>query len=88
MLLFLTGTMQVICLCRFSYAAVVDYKIAHATTAERCDFSYRTTRMEMRFRYFETTCLLALAAHSNPDFLFVIIIEDDSPDRYKMCLMG
>ena len=42
----------------------------------------------MRFRYFETTCLLALAAHSNPDFLFVIVIEDDSPDRYKMFLLG
>ena len=79
--------MQVIDLCRFSYPAVAGYKIAHATTAEPCDFLYHPTRVKMRFRHLESTCVPALAAQTDPDFLFVIVIEDNLLDRYNMCLL-
>ena len=79
--------MQVIGLCRFSYPAVAGYKIAHATTAEPCDFLYHPTRLKMRFRHLESTCVPALAAQTDPDFLFVIVIEDNLLDRYNMCLL-
>lgn len=78
--------MQVIGLCRFSYPTVGGYKTAHTTTAKQCDFLYHPTRMEMRFRHFETLCLLALVAQTDPEFLFVIVIGDSLPDRYKMRL--
>ena len=79
--------MQVIGLCRFSYPAVAGYKIAHATTAEPCDFLYYPTRVKIQFRHLETTCVPALAAQTDPDFLFVIVIEDNLLDRYNMCLL-
>ena len=85
-LYYLHGYDVIYSLLSFSYPAVGGCKITHATTAERCVCLYHPTRMEMRFRHFETLGLLALPAQTDPEFLFVDVIGANLPDGYKMRL--
>lgn len=75
--------MQVIGLCRFSYPAMGGFQVEHETTEERIAYLYDTARMEERLRYFECICLPGLKAQTDPDFLFVILVGEAMPARWR-----
>lgn len=75
--------MQVIGLCRFSYPALGGFQIKHDSAEERSAFLYQAKRMEDRFRHFEAITLPSIAAQSEKDFTFVIVIGDNLPDTYQ-----
>ncbi len=75
--------MQIIGLCRFSYRAMGSFQVEHDSVEERSAFLYQTKRMEERFRHFETIMLPSIAAQTEGDFTFVIVIGDNLPDIYQ-----
>ncbi|SLN72841.1 hypothetical protein ROJ8625_03887 [Roseivivax jejudonensis] len=82
--------MQVIALCRFSYPAEGGFQVEHDSLAERVAYLNAPARLEERFRLFETICLPALRAQTDPDFSFVVLTGDSLPrharDRLKALL--
>ncbi|WP_425039694.1 putative rhamnosyl transferase [Primorskyibacter sp. S187A] len=79
--------MQVIGLCRFSYPAFGGFQVEHATIEERRAYLYAAPRMEERFSFFEAITLPSIAAQTDEDFTFVIVIGDDLPAPYHTRLM-
>ncbi|MGH1578139.1 putative rhamnosyl transferase [Planktotalea sp.] len=75
--------MQVIGLCRFSFPALGGFQVEHESAQERSAYLYRTQRMDERFRHFETIMLPSIAAQTDPDFTFVIVIGDNLPEHYQ-----
>lgn len=75
--------MQVIGLCRFSFPALGGFQVEHESAEERSAFLYRAERMEERFRHFETIMLPSIAAQSDRQFTFVIVIGDNLPVPYQ-----
>ena len=75
--------MQVIGLCRFSYPALGGFQVEHDSTGEREAFLYGATRMEERFRLFETVALPCLRAQTDQDFTFIVVIGESLPDAYR-----
>ncbi len=71
--------MQVIGLCRFSFPALGDFQIEHGTVAERRHHLYNPTRLEERFRLFESVTLPSFRAQTDGDFQFLIVIGDCLP---------
>lgn len=80
--------MQVIGLCRFSYPAQGGFQVEHDSLEDRRAYLYEPARMAERFAYFETICLPGLRAQTDPDFTFVILIEDTFPDAFGERLLG
>ena len=74
--------MQVIGICRFSYPALGGFQVEHKTIEERSAFLYSKKRMEERFRHFETITLPSIAAQTDKDFTFLIVIGDNFPEIY------
>ena len=75
--------MQVIGLCRFSYPAEGGFQVEHDDTAARAAYLYAPKRLDERFRHFETICLPGLAAQTDPDFTFVVLVGEDLPDAAR-----
>jgi hypothetical protein len=75
--------MQVIGFCRFSYPAEGGFQVEHASIAERIAYLYAPERMEARFRLFETICLPALKAQTDPDFEFLILVGEAMPKALR-----
>lgn len=75
--------MQVIGLCRFSYPAVGGFQIEHDDIDARIAYLYSESRMEERFRLFETVALPCLKAQSDSDFTFVVVIGESLPARHR-----
>ncbi|ETX31007.1 putative rhamnosyl transferase [Roseivivax isoporae] len=75
--------MQVIGLCRFSYPAEGGFQVEHRTLAERMAYLYAPGRLEERFRQFETVCLPALRAQTDPDFTFLVLVGESLPARAR-----
>lgn len=71
--------MQVIGLCRFSYPAEGGFQVEHDDTAARAAYLYAPERIEARFRQFETICLPGIAAQTDPDFLFLVLVGEAMP---------
>lgn len=71
--------MRVIGLCRFSYPALGGFKRMHASVADREAYLYAPERMELRFRHFEALTLPSVAAQTDPDFTFLIVIGQNMP---------
>lgn len=71
--------MQVIGFCRFSYPAEGGFQVEHRSVAERIAYLYAPTRIEERFRHFETICLPGLKAQTDPDFTFLILVGEAMP---------
>ena len=71
--------MQVIGICRFSYPAAGGFQVEHDDIAARRDYLYAPDRMAHRFATFETITLPAIAAQTDPDFTFAVIIGTDLP---------
>lgn len=74
--------MQVIGLCRFSYPALGGFQVEHETIEARRAYLYGAARMEERFRHFEAITLPSIAAQTDPDFTFLVLIGDDLPKPY------
>ncbi|PYG25074.1 putative rhamnosyl transferase [Pelagimonas varians] len=79
--------MQTIGFCRFSYPAEGGFQVEHETLRDRISYLYQPTRMEERFRHFETICLPGLKAQTDPDFIFALLVGDSMPDVYLERLM-
>lgn len=75
--------MRVLGICRFSYPALGGFKRMHETVAEREAYLYAPERMELRFRHFETLTLPSIAAQTDPDFTFLIVVGDSLPAPYR-----
>lgn len=75
--------MQIIGLCRFSYPALGGFQVEHEGVAERSAYLYEPARMDERFRHFETIMLPSIAAQTEKDFTFIIVIGDNLPDLYQ-----
>lgn len=71
--------MQVIGLCRFSWPGIGGFQVEHQNLQERIAYLYDPTRLEERFRTFETITLPPLRAQTNGDFTFLIVIGDSLP---------
>ncbi|UWR03567.1 putative rhamnosyl transferase [Ruegeria conchae] len=79
--------MQVIGLCRFSFPALGDFQIEHDTVEERRRHLYHPTRLEERFRLFESLTLPSFRAQTDEDFQLLIAVGECLPkaalDRLK-----
>ncbi|WP_412508637.1 glycosyltransferase [Roseovarius sp. SYSU LYC5161] len=75
--------MRVIGICRFSYPAVGGFKRMHDTIEAREAYLYAPERMALRFRHFECLTLPSIAAQTDPDFTFLVLIGDSLPQRYR-----
>lgn len=71
--------MRHIGICRFSYPAFGGFKRMHETIAEREAYLFDDTRMDLRFRHFEALTLPSIAAQTDPDFTFLIVIGENMP---------
>ena len=74
--------MRVIGICRFSYPALGGFKRMHDTVAEREAYLYEPTRMALRFAHFEALTLPSIAAQTDPDFTFLVIIGQNMPKPF------
>ncbi|MFX0540745.1 glycosyltransferase [Roseovarius sp. S4756] len=74
--------MRVIGVCRFSYPALGGFKRMHDTVAEREAYLYAPARMALRFAHFETLTLPSVAAQTDPDFTFLIVIGKNMPQPW------
>ena len=74
--------MRVIGVCRFSYPALGGFKRMHDSVAEREAYLYSPSRMELRFRHFEALTLPSIAAQTDPDFTFLIVIGQNMPRQW------
>jgi hypothetical protein len=84
--------MQVIGLCRFSYPAFGGFQVEHDSIEERIAYLYAETRLEERFRLFETLALPCLREQTDQDFDLIIVIGDSLPshheDRLRALVVG
>ncbi|WGW05209.1 putative rhamnosyl transferase [Tropicibacter oceani] len=72
--------MQVIGLCRFSYPAEGGFQVGHETIEDRRRYLYAPERIEDRLRSFEAITLAGLRAQTDPDFTFVILVDEALPE--------
>lgn len=77
-------SMQVIGLCRFSYPALGGFQRQHASPEERASYLYAPERLEERFRLFEAVTLPGIRGQTDPDFIFLVVIGDDFPQRERL----
>lgn len=75
---------QVIGLCRFSYPALGGFQRQHDSPEDRARFLYAPERLEERFRLFEAVTLAGIRAQTDPDFLFLVVIGQDFPQRPRL----
>lgn len=80
--------MQVIGLTRFSYPAIGGFQVEHGSVEERIAYLYDPSRMEARFRSFETVTLPPLRAQTDPDFTLLVVIGDAMPSDLRDRLMA
>ncbi len=74
--------MRIIGVCRFSYPALGGFKRMHDTVAEREAYLYASDRMALRFAHFEALTLPSVAAQTDPDFTFLIVIGQHMPEPW------
>jgi len=74
--------MQIIGLCRFSYPALGGFQVGHKTVEDRIAYLYSDSRLEERFRLFETVALPCLKAQTDPDFELIIVVGDTLPQHH------
>lgn len=78
--------MQVIGLCRFSYPGIGGFQVEHEDLQSRIDYLYDATRLEERFRFFETFTLPCLRAQSDQDFTYLVVIGESLPRAHRQRL--
>ncbi|RBI75854.1 riboflavin synthase subunit beta [Roseovarius sp. TE539] len=75
--------MRVIGICRFSYPALGGFRRMHDSIEDREAYLYQSSRMDLRFRHFETLTLPSIAAQSDPDFTFLILVGESLPEIWR-----
>jgi hypothetical protein len=70
---------QIAGLVRFSYPALDGFARADADPARRLEQLYAPSRLELRFRLFQSLTLPSLLAQSDGDFSLAVLIGDDFP---------
>jgi hypothetical protein len=78
--------MQVIGLCRFSYPGIGGFQVEHDDLQSRIDYLYEETRLEERFRFFETFTLPGLRAQTDQDFTYLVVIGESLPQAHRQRL--
>lgn len=78
------GGVEVIGLCRFSWAGEGGFKTAHATLAERIAALHAPARLEARFRLFEAFTLPSLKAQGDGDFRLGVVVSQGFPARPRL----
>ncbi len=73
---------QMLGLCRFSYAGLGGHQIAHETVAERKAALYDPARLARRWHWFEQVALPCLIGQTDPDYRLVIMTGPDLPEPY------
>ena len=79
-----TRQVQVIGLCRFSYPALGGFQRQHDSPETRARYLYSPERLEERFRLFETITLPGIRGQTDPDFIFLVVIGQDFPQRDRL----
>jgi hypothetical protein len=74
---------QIVGVCRFSYPATAGFRLSDQGPEAVLETLYDPERMARRFAYFEAICLPSLAAQTDPDFTFVVLIGDAMPIRWR-----
>lgn len=74
--------MQAIGLCRFSYPALGGFQVEHDTIEDRIAYLYEDSRLEERFRLFDTVALPCLRAQTDPDFTLIIVVGNQFPAHH------
>jgi len=74
---------QIVGVCRFSYPATGGFRLSEETAEVVMDTLYDMDRLRRRFAYFEQICLPSLAAQTDQDFTFVVLIGDTLPKRWR-----
>lgn len=80
--------MQIIGFCRFSYPAEGGFQVEHDDIATRIAYLYAPERIEARFRQFETICLPGIAAQTDPEFTFLVLVGEAMPAPLRARLEG
>lgn len=70
---------QVIGICRFSYPAIGGFQVKHTDSKERAEYLYSASRLDERFRIFQSITLPSLKAQTDADFSFLIVVGNDLP---------
>lgn len=78
-----TRAMRVIGICRFSYPALGGFKRMHASLPERAAYLYDPARLALRFAHFEALTLPSIAAQSDGDFTFLVVVGADLPAPWR-----
>lgn len=78
----MSGTLQVLGICRFSYLGSGGFKVEHPDLAARREFLYDPERMEERFRLFEAITLPSVRGQTDPDFTFLVVTGDSLPPPF------
>jgi hypothetical protein len=74
---------QAVVVVRFSYPAISGFQLSHAGLEQARRTLYDSTRLERRFRLFETLALPSLRAQTDPDFTVVLLVGDDFPPQAR-----
>jgi hypothetical protein len=74
---------QIVGVCRFSYPATGGFKLSDKGQDAVIDALYAPERLRRRFAYFEKICLPSLAAQTDTDFTFVVLIGDAMPLKWR-----
>ena len=75
---------EVIGLCRFSYPALGGFQKQHDSPEARARYLYDPARLDERFRLFEAVTLAGIRGQTDPDFLFLVVIGQDFPQRDRL----
>ncbi|WP_312529605.1 glycosyltransferase [Paracoccus sp. (in: a-proteobacteria)] len=73
---------QMLGLCRFSYAGLGGHQIAHQTIEERKAVLYDPQRLQRRWNWFEQVALPCLIGQTDPDYRLVVMACPDLPQPY------
>ncbi len=74
---------QIVGVCRFSYPATGGFRLSSSDADAVTARLFSPDRMRRRFTYFENICLPSLAAQTDQDFVFVVLVGDALPIKWR-----
>ncbi len=85
----MAARIQVLGLCRFSYAAEPkNFKAEHADEAALRAYLYDPVRLGLRCYWFEHILLPSLRAQTDPDFTLLLLMGEDFPDPFRARILA
>lgn len=73
---------QMLGLCRFSYAGLGGHRYGHQTLAERKALIYDPERLRRRWSWFEAVTVPSIIGQTDEDFTLVVMTCPDLPEPY------